>query len=270
MTVSELLRYAVKELEPVTEDAALEARELVTFVLGISKNELPLARGSVVAEDVPERLDKLLARRRGYEPLQYILGEWSFYGLPFFTRPGALIPRQDTETLVEEAIRFLQGRALPKALDLCCGTGCIGVTLAKRAGAEVVFSDISGECVSLAKENAERNGVNGTFIRADLFSGVEGMRFDLICVNPPYLTAEEMLELQPEVRFEPETALFGGESGLDFYRRIAMDHTRFLEPGGALLMEIGCAQGEAVKGLFPGSRVIKDVNGKDRVVLATV
>lgn len=270
MTVSDAARYAAQKLGGITEDAAFEARELTAFALGISKKELPFSRSLEIGEDALKTLDSLLERRLGREPLQYILGEWSFYGLPFITRPGALIPRQDTETLVEQALLFLKGKPASEVLDLCCGTGCIGVTIAKLSGAKTVFSDISGECVALAKENAALNGVAGSFVCADLFSGVEGLRFDLICVNPPYLTAGEMRELQPEVCYEPENALFGGESGLDFYRRISNLYTRFLNEGGALLMEIGCGQGEAVGNMFPGSRLIRDVNGKDRVVQVVI
>ncbi len=208
---------------------------------------------------------KAVARRLRGEPLQYILGEWEFMGLPFFVGPEALIPRQDTETLCEAALSWLKARPGASVLDLCCGSGCIGVSLAKLAGARVAFADVSPDALSLARRNAERNGVAGAFHESDLFASVPGV-YDLIACNPPYLTAAELESCQKELTFEPALALYGGEDGLLFYRRLAADWEAHIWPGGLLLMEIGCTQGEAVKGLFPGARVLKDICGLDRVV----
>ena len=209
-------------------------------------------------------LKQAIQRRLSGEPLQYILGEWEFMGLPFRVGSGALIPRQDTETLCETALSWLKNRPGATVLDLCCGTGCIGVSLGKLDGARVAFADISPDALALAKENARKNGVIGDFYESDLLAAVPGA-YDLIACNPPYLTAAEMENCQKELTFEPALALFGGEDGLDFYRRLAAQWEAHVSPGGLLLMEIGYAQGEAVRGLFPGAKILKDIRGLDRV-----
>ena len=209
-------------------------------------------------------LRQAVKRRLAGEPLQYILGEWEFMGLPFVVGPGALIPRQDTETLCEAALAWLKKRPGARVLDLCCGTGCIGVSLGKLAGAKVAFADISPDALALAQRNAARNGMDGAFFESDLLDRVPGV-YDLIACNPPYLTAQEMESCQRELTFEPALALYGGPDGLDFYRRLAAawkDHVSF---GGLLLLEIGASQGAAVNELFPGAIVLKDIRGLDRV-----
>ena len=210
-------------------------------------------------------LRQAVERRLSGEPLQYVLGEWEFMGLPFFVGPEALIPRQDTETLCEAALAWLMDRPGAAVLDLCCGSGCIGVSLAALGGAKVSFADVSPAALALAKRNASRNGVDGDFFESDLFLNVPGV-YDLVACNPPYLTAGEMEGRQKKLTFEPALALFGGEDGLVFYRRLAAAWEACVRPGGLLLMEIGCTQGEAVKGLFPGAKIIKDIRGLDRVV----
>ena len=211
-------------------------------------------------------LREAVRRRLAGEPLQYILGEWEFMGLPFLVGPEALIPRQDTETLCEAALRWLKTRPGAFVLDLCCGSGCIGVSLAKLSGAKVAFADVSPDALALARRNARKNGVDGVFYESDLFARVSGA-FDLIVCNPPYLTAAEMASRQKELTFEPALALFGGEDGLDFYRRLAAEWEKHVAPGGLLLLEIGASQGEAVGELFPGAKIMKDICGLDRVAL---
>ena len=231
--------------------AGAEAEIEAKFLLEASRDEVWLRQA--------------VTRRLSGEPLQYILGEWEFMGLPFFVGPGALIPRQDTETLCEAALTWLKDRSGATVLDLCCGTGCIGVSLAKLGGARAAFADISPEALALARCNAERSGVAGAFFESDLFADVPGV-YDLIACNPPYLTAAEMENCQRELTFEPALALYGGEDGLAFYRRLADEWQEHTAPGGRLLMEIGCSQGAAVKALFPGAAVLKDICGLDRVV----
>ena len=228
------------------EEAEIEAK----FLLESSRDEAWLRQA--------------VQRRLLGEPLQYILGEWEFMGLPFFVGPGALIPRQDTETLCEAALTWLKTRPDARILDLCCGTGCVGVSLSKLGGARVAFADISPEALALAQRNAARNGVDGAFYESDLFSNVPGV-YDLIACNPPYLTGAEMASCQKELTFEPALALYGGEDGLDFYRRLADEWEAHVTSGGRLLMEIGCTQGAAVQGLFPGATILKDIRGLDRV-----
>lgn len=213
-----------------------------------------------------------LSRRVQGEPLQYVLGEAWFYGRRFHSDSRALIPRQDTETLCEAAIlRILPGRR--RVLDLCTGSGIIGITLAlERPMCAVTATDLSPRALSLARENAAELGAEVDFKQGDLFEPVWGERFDTILANPPYLTGREMLALQREVRAEPQIALFGGEDGLEFYRRIAMGVQEHLLPGGTVLVEIGMTQAAAVQALFaqylPGAQigVIRDLQGLDRVV----
>ncbi len=228
------------------EEAGLEAK----FLLEASADEAWLAEA--------------VQRRLAGEPLQYILGEWEFMGLPFSVGPQALIPRQDTETLCEAALAWLKTRPGAKVLDLCCGTGCIGVSLSRLGGARVSFADVSPDALKLARRNARHNGVDGVFYESDLLAAVPGV-YDLVACNPPYLTAAEMKTCQKELTFEPALALYGGEDGLDFYRRLAAEWERHVAPGGLLLLEIGHTQGAAVRGLFPGARILKDICGLDRV-----
>ena len=209
-------------------------------------------------------LRQAVARRLKGEPLQYILGEWEFMGLPFFVGPEALIPRQDTETLCEAALPWLRERPGARVLDLCCGTGCIGISLAKLGGARAAFADISPDALALTKRNAGLNGVDGDFYESDLLSNVPGV-YDLIACNPPYLTGAEMADRQKELTFEPALALYGGEDGLAFYRRLAATWEKHAASGGLLLLEIGASQGAAVQTLFPDARILKDICGLDRV-----
>ncbi len=240
-------RELVDALRPAAgEEAEIEAK----FLLEASTDEAWLRQA--------------VERRLSGEPLQYILGEWEFMGLPFFVEQGALIPRQDTETLCEAALGWLKLRSGAAILDLCCGSGCIGVSLAKLGGAKVAFADISREALSLARRNAERSGVDGVFYESDLFAQVPGA-YDLVACNPPYLTAVEMMSCQKELTYEPALALYGGEDGLSFYRRLAAAWESHVRPGGLLLLEIGHTQGAAVKNLFPGAKILKDVCGLDRV-----
>lgn len=259
MTYAEAQKRLKEYLLPYAgEEARREADLLLAGCLGV----LPGVRCEV-GEETFLAAQSLAKRRETGEPLQYILGEWEFMGLTFKVGPGTLIPRPETELLCELALKKdLKGK---RVLDLCCGSGCIGVALGRLGGAEVTFSDISPEALAYARENARRNGVSGTFLEGDLFAPVTG-RFDLITVNPPYLTASEMAERQKELTFEPDNALYGGEDGLDFYRRLAKEASGYLVPGGTLLMEIGFTQGEAMKELFPGCAIRKDLAGLDRVV----
>lgn len=255
------LRYAEELLSPVTEEHEAEARIIISDLTA-----LPIGRINIEAPPLSaalkESIDGIVKRRAQGEPLQYILGKWEFMGLPFYTRHCALIPRQDTETLCEEALS-IGGKTL---LDLCCGTGCIGVSLAKLGGFEVTFGDISPDCIALARENAALNGVSGSFVLTDMFGNISGS-YDMICVNPPYIPTSELASLQAEVKREPVLALDGGADGLDFYRRISRDYAAHLNPGGHMLLEVGIGQAEGVGAMFRRPRIVKDVCGVDRVVV---
>lgn len=261
MNIAGAIEYLSTGLSPVTEEHLTEARLAVSDMAEIPYNRLNTYKASPFPAALMPRLEELVSRRKSGEPLQYILGKWEFMGMPFYTRPCALIPRQDTETLCEEALA-LGGNTL---LDLCCGTGCIGVSLAKLGGFEVTFGDISRDCIDLARENAALNGVAGSFVLTDMFGNISGS-YDMICVNPPYIPTSDLALLQAEVKREPALALDGGADGLDFYRRIARDYAAHLNPGGALLMEVGAGQAEDVAAMFPNARRIEDICGIERVV----
>lgn len=259
-----LLRQTAQALLPVSGvDAAFEARELLNTALGgaaayYTEEELTAQQQAW--------LNNALARRMKREPLQYILEEWAFMGLPIRVTPEALIPRQDTETLAEAALALAKQRGSRTALDICCGTGCVGIALAKLGGLSVTASDISDGCVRLANENALRNQVMLQTRCGDLFELITG-RYDIIVCNPPYLSAGDMQSLQPELKFEPALALYGGEDGLDFYRRLKAESAAYLNDGGALLMEVGIGQAADVLRLFGGGRMQHDINGIARVVI---
>ena len=261
MNIAGAIEYLSAGLSPVTEEHLTEARLAVSDMAEIPYNRLNTYKASPFPAALMPRLEEMVSRRKSGEPLQYILGKWEFMGLPFYTRPCALIPRQDTETLCEEALA-IGGRTL---LDLCCGTGCIGVSLAKLGGFEVTFGDISRDCIDLARENAALNGVAGSFVLTDMFGNISGS-YDMICINPPYIPTSHLALLQAEVKREPALALDGGADGLDFYRRIARDYAAHLNPGGALLMEVGAGQAEDVAAMFPNAGRIKDICGIERVV----
>ena len=261
MNIAGAIEYLSAGLSPVTDEHLTEARLAVSDMAEIPYNRLNTYKASTFPAALMPRLEELVSRRKSGEPLQYILGKWEFMGLPFYTRHCALIPRQDTETLCEEALS-IGGKTL---LDLCCGTGCIGVSLAKLGGFEVAFGDISPDCLALARENAALNGVAGSFVLTDMFGNISGS-YDMICVNPPYITTSELASLQAEVKREPRLALDGGADGLDFYRRISRDYAAHLSPGGTLLMEVGAGQAEDVAEMFPKAEIIKDICGIKRVV----
>ncbi len=258
MTVRAAEQRIAALLEPIAgEDARLEA----SFLLRANGFHSPYRE---IADTDMKALEPLIARRLSGEPLQYVLGEWEFYGLPFHVNRSVLIPRPDTETLVEAARKLLtDGRR--DVLDLCCGSGCIGIALAVCANARVTAADISAEALALTERNAERNGVPVTTVQSDLFENVEGT-FDLIVSNPPYLSRDEMDGRDLSLRYEPALALDGGVNGLDFYRRIAKEYRQYLKPGGTLLLEIGMTQKEAVEALFENSECISDYGGRPRVI----
>lgn len=262
-TIFETMRATAARLTPAAqEEAGLEARFMLSELLGVPSGGIAAHRGEVFPAQYCAKLEDMIARRLSGEPLQYILGRWEFMGLPFAARPCALIPRQDTETLCEYALQNKRGKRT--LLDLCCGTGCIGVSLAKLGGFEATMSDVSEACIALARENAAQNGVEARFILGDLEFGEAS--YDVICCNPPYIPTGELATLQSEVRREPALALDGGADGLDFYRRIAAAYRPHLNESGLLLLEVGAGQAKDVLALFGGGRAICDLCGVERVI----
>lgn len=276
-TLRQALFAAVKELEAAGVDTpALDARVLLCHILGRDFSFL-LAHGEeLLEEEDTNRFFVLVKRRCAREPVAYLTGEKEFLSLSFRVGEGVLIPRPDTEILAQEALRLSrEAGGGASMLDLCCGSGCIGISCAVfNPVLKVVLADISPAALNVAAVNTQRHGVEGRteILCSDLFCGLRGQAFHLIASNPPYITAEEMGELDRDVaEYEPRGALYGGEDGLDFYRAIAQEAPAHLLPGGHLLLEIGAAQGEAVHGLlekrgFCAVRILKDYGGRDRVV----
>lgn len=270
MTVAQALRSATAKLRAKLDKdvAPHEARLMVAHLLGTQPAGLAVRREERWSAESDGLLAQMIDRRLRGEPLQYLLGEWSFLGLSMRVRRGVLIPRADTEVVAERAISFLRERRSRRVLDLCCGTGCIGIALAVYAEAQVVAADISAACCALAGENAARNGIPLDIRRGDLFEPVQSEeRFDLMVCNPPYLSAADLTSLQAEVAFEPRLALDGGVDGLDFYRRIAAGFEQHLVDDGALLVEIGSTQAAAVRALLGDGEVLRDYAGLPRGLL---
>lgn len=238
--------------------------ELVSRFCGISKSDVLLDRD--VQEEACVEAATEVAKGK---PLQYVLGEWDFCGHRILCKEGVLIPREDTETLVEVAKRHL--KAEDRVLDLCCGSGCISVALAK-AGAKVYAVDVNDKAIELTKENASLWGVSVDVEKMDILSEKTDKVFDMIVSNPPYIRTSEIRKLDTSVKkYEPRNALDGGEDGLLFYREITKGFYDNLADGGLLIFEIGFDQREQVMNLleeagFKNVTAEKDLNGNDRVV----
>jgi len=259
-----------------------ESELLFTQILDCNRADLYLNRDLPLAKDKAALVSSVLRKRCCGEPLQYILGKTEFMGWEFMVAPGVLIPRPETEILVEAAVKIAPRRpgapaSQLKVLDLGTGSGCIAISLAKFIkNINVTASDISGEALEIAKQNASLNNVEIRFLQGDLFSNYDlrPMTYDLIISNPPYVPTAEIDTLQPEVRQEPAIALDGGRDGLDFYRRIIAEAPAYLRGEGFLIMEMGFNQCSAIKEIFNSCgkfrivEVIKDYTHIDRVIVA--
>lgn len=243
---------ALRRLTHYLEENGIEAPDFEALQmlqsLGYSKIRILEGRG-VLTQQQQEQLRQLASRRLEGEPLQYLLGEWEFYGLTLKVGPGVLIPRPDTETLVEAGLSYLKGRTGCRVLDLCAGTGCVGLAVERSAKNISALYALEKEEAAFfyLKENLAAYESRIMPLHQDgLAPGPEADRLDLILCNPPYLTGEDMESLQTEVRYEPPSALDGGEDGLDFYRRLTAVWKHRLNPGGLLAYEIGMGQQEDV------------------------
>lgn len=274
MTFGKWIAAARAELERAgNPDAQVDARLLVCGLCDLAPGRLAGICGQEMPAALHAELERRLDRRLSGEPLQYIEGAAYFMGLKFAVDSRVLIPRQDTETLCEQALTFLRGYTGAEVLDLCTGSGAIAISVARlQPGLRVTATDMSSDALSVASENAHLNGVYVRFMQGDLFEPVAGERFDAILCNPPYLTADDMVHLQTEVAREPRMALFGGEDGLMFYRRLAHEVYRHLKPGGYALFEVGDGQAAEVLRLMSenamcaASGTVKDLPGVERVV----
>lgn len=257
--------------EKGVENARLEAEWLLSAALGLDRVGLYVNFEKPLLPDELARIRGLVVRRAKREPLQYILGTQEFMGLEFRVDPAVLIPRHDTETLVQEAVN--RAGDAQRVLDIGAGSGCIAVTLAKlMPEAEVAAVDCSDTALNVARDNAARNGVTVRFVSGSLFEPFGGKRFDLIASNPPYIPTADLAGLQPEVRdYEPKGALDGGADGLDFYRLLVPAAPEHLTPGGWLMVEVGIGQAKAVQEMFTVAKfceifTVRDPGGIERVV----
>ncbi len=267
-------------LTETPETAGPMARDLVSTLSGMTQEAFLAERGKPVSEELTARVDMAVDRYLAGEPLPYVLGEWTFYGLDLYVSPDVLIPRDDTCAVAELAIHrglFLDQN--PRILDLCCGSGCIGLAIASRLkDARVTLADLSGPALSVARKNIQRNHMGGrvSCVQVDAMEAPPAFlgKFDMIVSNPPYVTASEMEELPDSVKkYEPHMALFGGTDGLDFYRAITKNFRDLLKPGGFLCYEFGMGQGDAVCAILEknGFTVLErtlDFNERERAVLA--
>lgn len=257
--------------EKGVENARREAEWLLCEATGLDRMGLYLNFDKPLQDDELVAYRSMVARRGKREPLQHILGSQEFDGLEFIVTKDVLIPRFDTETLLEEAVR--QAPRARTVLDIGTGSGCIAVALAHRLPhAALTAVDLSPDALSIARRNAEQNSAQVEFLLGSFFQPVAGRRFDLIVSNPPYITTADLATLQSEVRdFEPRLALDGGTDGLNAYRVLAAEAPRYLEPNGWLLLEIGAGQDKDVAGLladagFDAIVTVPDSAGIMRVV----
>ncbi len=277
MTIFEAYNHTKQKLKNAgIEDSVFEARLIIKHITGFNNNQILENYGSQLSEFQENNLTAILRQREIRYPLQYILGEWDFYKYKFKVGVGVLIPRSDTEVLVEECAKFLSDKPSPKVLDLCAGSGCIGISLAKDfRDSAVVLVEKYSEALRYVEQNVQLNGADNTLVfEGDIFEGTANTgEYDLIVSNPPYIPPTEMAITSPEVKFEPETALLGGEDGLDFYRAIAKNYKNALKVGGMLAFEVGINEAEAVKSILKDSgfakiEIVKDYNDIERVVTA--
>ena len=270
-TVLKVLNWTKGYLaEKGVENARLEAEWLLCAITGMDRVGLYVNFEKPLTDAELAAYRALVARRAKREPLQYLLGSQEFYGLDFLVSPAVLIPRHDTEVLVEEALR--RAPAAGSILDIGVGSGCIAVVLAKALPeADVRGVEKSSEALALAQKNIERHAVRVTLFEGSLFEPFTGQRFDLVVSNPPYIPTADLADLQPEVReYEPIAALDGGADGLDYYRTIVPAAPEHLAPGGWLLVEVGFGQAEAVQGMFADAGFTHIFTAKDPSLIERV
>ena len=272
-------RRAFMEIED-QQTASLLARNILCYVSGKNQEEILADREKYACEAVCEAMDAAVQRILSGEPLAYVLGEWEFYGMALYVDPNVLIPRDDTCAVAALAIKkglFLDQD--PRILDLCTGSGCIGLAVASRVkDAKVTLADISKEALTVAKKNVARHKLSGRVncVQVDALTPPPAFlgKFDLIVSNPPYITTKEMEELPGSVKdYEPHLALHGGEDGLDFYRAIVKNYTRVLKPGGYICFEYDPSQGDDICRILEnnGYTILersRDYNDRERAVLA--
>ncbi len=268
--------FGINELEKAgIVEAKLDARLLLERICGTDHSDLFAHPDKELTDKELSEYERFVSRRAGREPVAYILGQWEFMGLSFDVSGDVLIPEQDSEFLVEEALRHCEDGM--NILDLCTGSGCIALSILNFTNdTRATCTDISDKALLIAEKNAEKLGLSerASFLETDLFPQ-EVQKFDLIVSNPPYIASDVIETLAPEVKnYEPRLALDGDEDGLGFYKRIVVKAPSYLYSSGYLIMEIGFDQAEAVRklleenGSYHEIEVVKDFSGNDRVIKA--
>ena len=263
------------------EAATLEARELVCFGTGKSREELTRDGGLYASPELERQVRSLVDRHLAGEPVAYLIGEWEFYGLSLDISPDVLIPRPDTEVLAGQAIEYIQTLGECRVLDLCAGSGCIGLAVASQAPqARVVLGEYSDAALKVCRQNIRRNGLSGRVVpmQADAREKPERSLGEFQCIvsNPPYIPRADIETLDASVRdYEPHLALDGGEDGLDFYQTISGKWKEALAPGGRLYFEVGIGQADSVLRImrahgFGDIQIVKDLHDIPRVVFGTL
>ncbi len=273
-TVGEVLKSAIQFLKDKKDDRARHhAEHLMSFVLKLPRLDLYMQFDRPLQEDELSLYRALFKRKAQGEPLEYIIGEIPFYQCTLKITPAVLIPRPETEILLDKVCQALKGKEVQsmQAWDVCTGSGCLGIGLKKAyPDLAVTLSDLSLDALQVARNNCERNRVAVKILQGDLLTPFKGCKADLVMCNPPYISQKEFNELDSSVvKFEPHMALIGGESGLVFYERLAEELPLYLNPGAKVYLEIGYAQGQAVQVLFSSScwkvkSLEKDLAGHDR------
>ncbi|MBR6502467.1 MAG: peptide chain release factor N(5)-glutamine methyltransferase [Clostridia bacterium] len=277
MTIFEAYNDCKKQLQAAgVEDYVFEAKQIIKHVTGYTNAQILTKYTQALTQFQQDNITAIIKQRLIRYPLQYIIGRWNFFGREYFVGPGVLIPRSDTETLIDVCLESLKDKQTPRVLDLCAGSGCIGITIKGEVGeSDVTLVEKYEEALNYTIKNALHNNADVRIIKGDVLEtqGADGL-YDLIVSNPPYITDEDMKTLQPEVKFEPATALEGGEDGLIFYRHIAKEYKKYIAPNGTLAFEVGMGEAEAVADIlkqngYQNVGVRKDYCDVDRVVFGT-
>ena len=279
-TVGTVLSWTENYLnEKKITGARLEAEILLSSVMGCPRLNLHIRKDEVLPEEKLKNYRELLLKRQKRIPISYILGEQSFFGMDILVNEHTLIPRPETEILVEEALKLLKTSEGQLVCDVCTGSGCIAVALAKFSKVAKVYAcDLSSDAVKIAYENAARQEVLSKIVikNGDLLNALAGeqleSKLDMIISNPPYIAQDEFAALEPEVGYEPRMALDGGKDGLNFYRRLAFGSRHFLKPGAKLVLEMNSAKSGQIREIvekngFSTEKIVKDYAGLERVLI---
>ena len=271
MKIRQLLEQVYQKLSSVGIEDKAESEWLICLALNIKRSQIN--SDLEIDENQISKIDEIVQERKKHKPLSYILGSAEFYGYELFVDQNVLIPRPETEELVELAIPFISKES--KVLDIGTGSGAIAIAIQKQTNSQVCAVDISQSALEVAKKNAEKHNAKIEFICSNVFQNLKGQKFDIIISNPPYITQDEFEELMPEVKnFEPKLALTCDDEGLEIYKKIIKDAPKHLNKNGKIMFEIGCNQASQICSLlkenFKEIVVKKDLQGLDRMVYATI